>query len=143
MLFWRALVGVGAVLGLAACSARPPPRLAVELVARATAKAGVVSLAVSDPVRAERVRVIYLEVVNLSRALDRARMTARAQCRAAAGTAGPSPAASDPIGSGALECLLAPPLAEERAVLDRYFQLMLEARTLLTQREFERLARVR
>ena len=137
----RALVVLGVMLGAAACSSRPPPRLAVELSARATAKEGVVRLVVSDRTRAERLRAIYLEVVSLSRELDHARVTARAQCangleRRAA------PAASDPVASGALGCSIAPPLTD-RATLDRYTRLMLEARTLLTQREFERLARMR
>ena len=137
----RALVCLTGVLGAAACSSRPPPRLAVELNARATAKAGVVTLVVSDRVRAERLRAIYLEVVGLSRELDHARVTARAQCanelsqRAA-------PAPSDPIASGVLGCSIAPPLTD-RAALDRYARLMLEARSLLTQREFEKLARMR
>jgi hypothetical protein len=137
----RALAVLGVMMGTAACSSRPPPRLAVELSARATAKAGVVSLVVSDRTRAERLREIYLEVVSLSRELDHARITARAQCandleRRAA------PTSSDPIVSGALGCSIAPPLTD-RDALDRYTRLMLEARTLLTQREFEKLARMR
>ncbi|MEI9951978.1 MAG: hypothetical protein WDO74_24085 [Pseudomonadota bacterium] len=143
MFTWRALVGVGAVLGVAACSARPPPRLAVELTARATAKAGVVSLVVSDPVRAERLHAIYLEVVSLGRELDRARVTARAQCAVAPEARATAAVPSDPIGSGALGCLIAPPLGNNRATLDQYSRLMREARTLLTQREFEKLARMR
>ena len=143
MSFWRALVGVGAVLGVSACSARPPPRLSVDLSARATAKAGVVGLVVSDPVRARRLRAIYLEVVTLGRELDRARVDALAHCRAAPERRLSGVAASDPIGSGAFECLIAPPLTESHAALDRYTQLMLEARSLLTQREFEKLARMR
>jgi len=141
MFRFRALVGVGAALCVAACSARPPPRLAVELTARATAKAGVVSLVVADRARAERLRAIYLEVVGLGRELDRARVLARAQCASELErpTAGP---ATDPIASGVLGCSIAPPLTD-RSALDRYARLMLEARTLLTQREFERLARMR
>lgn len=137
----RTLVVFGAVLGLAACSSRPPPRLAVELSARATAKAGVVSLVVHDRARAERLRAIYLEVVNLSRELDRARVTARAQCSNALEQRAPG-TKSDPIASGVLGCSIAPPLTD-RDALDRYTRLMLEARSLLTQREFEKLARVR
>lgn len=143
MLLCRALVGVGVVLAVAACSARPPPRVAVELSARATAKAGVVHLVVSDRVRAERLHAIYLEVVALGRELDRARVTAQAQCRAAPEVRAPGAAPSDPVGSGAFECLIAPPLGENRALFSRYSQLMLEARTLLTQHEFEKLARMR
>lgn len=138
----RVLFGVAAVLGLAACSSRPPPRLAVELTARATAKAGVVSLVVADRRRAERLREIYLEVVNLSRELDRARVTARAQCSTDLERQSAARTASDPIASGVLGCSIAPPLTD-RAALERYTRLMLESRTLLTQREFEKLARVR
>src|SRR6478735_3386701 len=104
----RALVGLGAVLGLVACSSRPPPRLSVELTARATAKAGVVGLVVHDRARADRLRAIYLEVVSLSREIDHARLTARAQCsndlERRAGTA-----ASDPVASGVLCFLNDPP----------------------------------
>ncbi|MEI9937199.1 MAG: hypothetical protein WDO69_08225 [Pseudomonadota bacterium] len=141
MLLSRALVGVGAVLTVVACGG-PPPRLSVELTARATAKAGVVDLVVSDPARAERLRAIYSEVTTLSRELDRERIDARAQCRAASAQRLPAPAQSDPVGSGALECLIAPPLGS-RTALDRYTALMLEARTLLTQDEFQKLARMR
>jgi len=138
----RALVGVGAVFCVSACSARPPPRLAVELTARATAKAGVVSLVVTDRARAERLRAIYLEVVGLGRELDRARVTARAQCASQLERRASGPATPDPIASGALGCSIAPPLTD-RAALERYTRLMLEARTLLTQREFDKLARMR
>ena len=142
MLLSRALIGVGALFGIAACSARPPPRLSVELTARASAKAGVVSLVVSDRARADRLRAIYLEVITLSRELDRARVTARAQCAMAQAPGTGAANALDPIASGALGCSIAPPLGD-RAALDRYTRLMLEARTLLTQREFEKLARMR
>ena len=138
----RTLVAFGVLLGANACSSRPPPRLAVELTARATAKAGVVSLVVADRARAERLRAIYLEVVSLSRELDRARVTARAQCESSLEHPTAMPAPSDPIASGALGCSIAPPLTD-RAALDRYARLMLEARTLLTQREFNKLARMR
>lgn len=138
----RTLVPLWVVLGATACSSRPPPRLAVELTARATAKAGVVTLVVSDRARAERLRAIYLEVVSLSRELDHARVTARAQCASALERPAAASAPSDPIASGALGCSIAPPLTD-RAALDRYARLMLEARTLLTPREFEKLARVR
>jgi hypothetical protein len=138
----RMLVGLGVSLGAAACSSRPPPRLAVELTARATAKAGVVSLVVSDRARAERLRAIYLEVVSLSHELDRARVTARAQCANALERATEASSPADPIASGALGCSIAPPL-NDRAALDRYARLMLEARALLTQHEFDKLARMR
>ena len=107
------------------------------------AKAGVVGLVVSDSVRAERLRAIYLEVVTLARELDRARVDALTHCRAAPERRLSGAGGSDPIGSGAFECLIAPPLVESHAALDRYTQLMLQARTLLTQREFEKLARMR
>ena len=142
MSFWRALIGVGGGLILAACS-HPPPRLFVELTARATAKAGVVRLVVSDPIRAERVHAIYLEVVTLSQELDRARLAARAQCRAEPERRAKASVTNDPVVSGAIECLLAPPSGESRALVDRYARLMLEARALLTQREFDKLARMR
>lgn len=141
MLSPRALVYL-VVLGLCACSSRPPPRLAVELSARATAKEGVVSLVVHDRARAERLRAIYREVVSLSRELDHARIAARAQCASEPERRAATPVASDPIASGALGCSIAPPLTD-RVALDRYTRLMLEARSLLTQREFDKLARMR
>ncbi|HYQ03827.1 MAG TPA: hypothetical protein VER96_34370 [Polyangiaceae bacterium] len=116
--------------------------MSVELTARATAKAGVVGLVVHDRARADRLRAIYLEVVSLSREIDHARLTARAQCSNDLERRAASAAASDPIASGVLGCSIAPPLTD-RAALDRYTRLMLEARSLLTQREFEKLARVR
>jgi hypothetical protein len=138
MSLWQALVGIGAGIGLLACS-HPPPRLAVELTARANAKASIVPLVVSDPVRAQRLRAIYKEVTRLGYEFDHARSHARAECRAAAERLGP-----DPIASGALECLIAPPLGEkDRAALAAYTRLMAEARSLLTQREFDKLARMR
>jgi hypothetical protein len=136
----RALVGAVALV-VAACSSRPP-RLAVELSARATAKAGVVSIVVSDPVRAARLRAIYLEVTSLARELDRARVTARAECRTLPEPRAAATVSSNPIDSGRLACSIAPPLGD-RSALDRYTRLMLEARTLLTQREFQKLARMR
>ncbi len=102
-----------------------------------------VRLVVSDPVRAERLHAIYLEVVSRGRELDRARVTARAQCAVAPEARATAAVPSDPIGSGALGCLIAPPLGNNRATLDQYSRLMREARTLLTQREFEKLARMR
>lgn len=142
MLLLRSLVGLGAVLSASACSSRPPPRLAVELTARATAKEGVVSLVVSDRARAARLRAIYLEVVALSRELDRARVSARAQCANELEPRAAAPSPTDPIASGALGCSIAPPVTD-RATVARYAQLMLEARRLLTKREFEKLARMR
>lgn len=138
----RALIGACAVLGVTACSSGPPPRLAVELSARATAKAGVVSLVVKDRARADRLRAIYLEVVSLGRELDRARLTARLQCSKLPEAHAPARIPSDPVASGALGCSIAPPLGD-RTALARYTDLMLEARTLLSQREFEKLARMR
>ncbi|HEY3255030.1 MAG TPA: hypothetical protein VGJ91_13815 [Polyangiaceae bacterium] len=114
----------------------------MELTARASAKAGVVRLVVSDSARAERLRAIYLEVIRISRELDRARVTARTRCWTDPERRASAPAQSDPIGSGALGCSIAPPVGD-RAALDRYTRLMLEARTLLTQREFDKLARIR
>lgn len=132
------------MLGLSACS-RPPPRLSVELTAKANAKAGVVPLVVGDGKRVQRLREIYREVVLLGRELDRVRAAARVQCRAATAERRTSaPTVSDPVTSGALECLVAPPLgASDRSAFDAYIRLMIEARSLLTQREFDKLARMR
>ena len=136
-------VGIATALAAAACSHRPPPRLSVELTARATAKLDVVELVVSDRVRAARLRAIYLDVAKLGRELDLARAKASFEHCAFRAPPTPAGAGTDPIGSGALECALAPPLAGSQASLDRYVALMLEARALLTQDEFEKLERMR
>jgi hypothetical protein len=54
------------------------------------------------------------------------------------GTAEASPPSADE-----LERILAPPVEVGRALFDRYTALMLEARSLLSQGEFEKLNRVR
>jgi len=136
----RLTLAIGAALSAAGCS-RPPPRPVVAITARATAKVELIDLVVSEPERAARLRGIYLEVVELRREVARARGGA-ARAPRLAGQGG-APVAGEHVGPEALERLLTPPFGEDRAALDRYARLMLEARRLLTEREFEQLNRLR
>ena len=113
------------------------------MTARTSAKLQLLDLVVTDRVRAEQVRRVYRQLVALGREYDLMRASSISKARAAwekRTTAGES---ADPAGSEALELLLAPPLEQGKAAYERYTALMLEARSLLTQREFERLDRVR
>jgi len=118
----------------------PPRHPVAQMSARATAKIGVVELVVSDPVRAERLRQVYLRIAELGQEFDLARSRAILQARSIAEQRS---ANAEPVGSDALELLLAPPLAQGKAMFDRYAALMRQARSLLTQDEFETLNRVR
>ena len=121
----------------------PPRHPVAEMIARSSAKLEVIPLVVSDAKRAERVREVFAELAAIGRGFDtaRARSVTRARDewarRGAAG--GQAPAAS----AEELELLLAPPAADGRAAYARYTALMLEARSLLSEDEFETLNRVR
>jgi hypothetical protein len=111
--------------------------------ARATAKIGVIDLVVSDPSRAERLRQVYLRIAALGREFDVARARSLLRARAIAEQRSTPAGQAEPADPDALERLLAPPLAQGRAMFDRYVALTLEARSLLTADEFEQLNRVR
>ncbi len=113
------------------------------MTARSTAKLELIDLVVSDPERAERVRAIYVELAVLGRDFDvaRARSILRSRDEWQRRTTAEGQAA--PASAEALELLLAPPVAEGKAAYERYTTLMLEARSLLSQDEFEALDRVR
>lgn len=138
------LLGIACV-ALAACGGpQGPPRHPVgAMTARSTAKLGLVDLVVGDRARAERVRAVYEELAALGRDFDLARarsiLRSRDEWQRRAAAAGPSSEAS----AEALELLLAPPVAEGQAAYERYTTLMLEARSLLSEDEFEALNRVR
>ena len=126
------------------CSRPGLPRHPVgELSARAEAKLELVDLVVSDPERAERVRSLYRRAFEIGHgfALERARALAEARRLATAREA--LPAARAGGNPGALEHVLAPPIGVGRRAYHEYTALMLEARTLLTRDEFERLDGVR
>lgn len=118
----------------------PPRHPVAEMSARATAKIGLIDLVVEDAARAQRLRQLYLNVVALGQEFDVERARALLRARALAGE---HAGQTEPSGPDALEQLLAPPLAQSRAAFERYAELMLEARSLLTEAEFERLNRVR
>jgi hypothetical protein len=118
----------------------PPRHPVAEMSARYTARTGVIDLIVADPARADRLREVYLRVAALGHEFDLARARSMLEARSIAEQRSRQGEPADP---GALEDLLAPPLAQGRAMFDRYAALMLEARALLTEDEFERLNRVR
>ena len=131
-----ALVGCGGQKG--------PPRHPVgEMTARATAKLDVIDLVVSDPVRAERVRQVYLQMAALGREFDLARARSILEARSSLEKRSTEAAQAEPGSTAELELMLAPPLDRGKALFGRYAALMLEARTLLTEDEFEKLNRAR
>lgn len=137
-----ALAWFGGIPLLFGCAGQngPPRHPVAEMSARATAKIGVIDLVVQDPARAERLRQLYLRVAALAQEFDVARARALLRARSIAEARATQ---AEPSGHDALEHLLAPPLAQSRAVFERYSALMVEARSLLTENEFERLNRVR
>ena len=139
------LLGIGAWLLLAGCGGQKgPPRHPVgEMTARSTAKLELVDLVVSDPLRAERLRAVYLELAALGRDFDLARARSVVRCRDEWQRRTTAEGQATPVSAEALELFLAPPLAESKAAYERYTALMLEARSLLDEAEFEKLDRVR
>jgi hypothetical protein len=113
-----------------------------EMTARSASKLDLVGLVVSDPVRAARVRQVYVQLAELGREYD----LMRAQSLAKAGAdwqrrtqQAPDEAAKPET----LELVLAPPLEDSKAIYTRYAALMVEVRSLLTRAEFEKLDKVR
>jgi len=112
-----------------------------ELTASATAKAEVVELVVPDWQRAQRARQLYLAIAALGYELDQQR--ARSAERGRALTAGPTASATArALTAAQLESLLVPPLEESQPTFERYVQLMLEMRSVLTEDELKRLNKV-
>ena len=118
----------------------PPRHPVAEISARATAKIGLIDLVVADAVRAQRLRQVYQRIAALGLEFDLARARSVLQARSIAEQRSGQAAPGD---ADALEHLLAPPLAQARAMFDRYSALQLEARSLLTEDEFDALNRVR
>jgi hypothetical protein len=140
------VLGLGASLALSACGgqAGPPKHPIAEMSARAIAKVDVIELVVSDPARAARLRQIYLGVWELGREFDLARARTLVQARASlAARAHQAPASAAGDTASAFEPALLPSLDVSTATLQRYTQLMLEARSLLTESEFHKLDAVR
>jgi hypothetical protein len=107
--------------------------------ARAEAKRDLVELVVSDPVRAARLREIYTEAWQLGRDFDLARARSLSEAQAiAAGRTSPD-TQREGLPDGVLEGLLVPDLEIGREIFARYAALMLEARTLLSEKEFRKL----
>lgn len=139
------VLGMLAALAVAGCGgAKGPPRHPVaEMTARSSAKLELIELVVDDPERAQRVRQIYLQLVDLGRQFDLLRAQSLSKARADWQKRVSSDAQAAPGNAETLELVLAPPLQDGKAVFERYAALMLEARSLLTQHEFEKLNKVR
>ena len=114
-----------------------------EMTARSAAKLDLVRLVVSDAARAERLRAVYVELMALGRDFDLARARSIWRARDEWARRGAAAGQAAPASAEVLELLLAPPLAEGKAAHERYTALMLEARSLLLEHEFEKLNRVR
>ncbi len=139
-----ALVAATASFALLGCGgSKGPPRHPVqEMTARASAKINLIDLVVTDPQRAERLRRVYVELAAIGREFNmmRARSLAKARAdwqRRVQQT--PDEAAKPET----LELVLAPPVEDSKVIYERYVALMLEARSLLTREEFEKLDEVR
>jgi hypothetical protein len=111
--------------------------------ARAAAKIDVVDLVVSDAARAVRLRQIYRELWQIGHAYDVSRAAFMTQAGSVVAARATITAQREPPPAGALERALVPPVAVGRADFARYTALMLEARTLLTEDEFDELDAVR
>jgi len=143
--FGHALVITTIAAALVGCGGQKgPPRHPVgEMTARATAKLGLIELVVSDPVRAEGVREVYVQMAALGHAFDLARARSILEARSSLEKRSTEGAQTAPASPAELELMLAPPLERGKALFARYAALMLEARTLLTEDEFEKLNGVR
>ena len=130
---------------LCACGGQsgPPRHPVAEMSARATAKLGVIDLVVADPLRAERVREVYLRIATVAREFDQARARSLLQARSIAEQRATPEAQAEAADPATLELLLAPPLAQGHTMYERYAALMQQARSLLTADEFDALNRVR
>lgn len=133
-----------AVCALAGCAhGGPPPHPVAEMRARATAKLDLIELVVSDPVRAERARRLFQQLAELARQFDVARARSMLEARAAWQRRPIDGHVDRRAGDSELEKMLVPPIEEGRALFDRYTSLMLEAREVLSEGEFENLGGVR
>ncbi|HEY6077489.1 MAG TPA: hypothetical protein VIW29_01720 [Polyangiaceae bacterium] len=140
----RAVVLLAALVLTGCGGSKGPPRHPVqEMTARASAKLELIELVVNDAERAQRVRKVYLQLVDLGHEFDLLRARALTKARADWQKRTSADAQTAPASGETLELVLAPPLQESKAVFERYTALMLEARSLLTQQEFEKLNKVR
>lgn len=137
-------VWVTAAAGLACnVTSAPPSHPVAPLSFSGKAKADVVDLIVGDRTRADRLRQIYLRIADLEVELDRVRArVVEAGLAASEGQSG-APEPGERVDAGELERFLLPPLDESRTIFDRYVALVIEARGLLTEHEFQRLGAVR
>lgn len=139
------LVALCCVPALFGCGGHngPPFHPVAQMSARASARLNVIDLVVSDPARADRLHQVYLEITALALEYDLARARSILQARSIAKQRSTLAAQAVAPDADVLEHLLAPPFDQGKAVFDRYVALTLEARSLLTEDEFETLNRVR
>ncbi len=139
-----ALVSVAACAALACNVKSAPPRNPVaDFTFSGKAKADVVDLIVADRARADRLRQIYLRIAALEYEFDLARARAVEKRLSAPRSESTTAAPGHGVSAGELERFLLPPLDGSRRTFERYVSLVLEARSLLTEHEFERLEIVR
>jgi hypothetical protein len=144
----RLLLGSTFVLApawLAACGAKdaPPRHPVLEMRARLEARLDLVELVVKDPTRAARVREIYVEAWQLGYDFDLARARSLREAQTVAGERTTPEAQAQPLPEGVLERTMVPDIELGRASFARYTALVLEARTLLSEEEFRKLAAAR
>jgi len=138
------LLGLGVWIVAACGGEQGPARHPVaQMSARSSAKLDVIPLVVGDPERAERLREVFAELAALGRDVDSARARSVTRARDEWARRSTTEGQAPPASAEELELLLAPPVADARATYARYTALMLEARRLLSEDEFEKLNRVR
>jgi len=140
---WLLAAGAGVVLAGCGGEKGPPRHPVGEMTARASAKLELINLVVGDPTRAQRLRAVYQELAALGRDFDLARARSMVRSRDEWERRTTAEGQATPVSAEALELFLAPPIAEGKAAYERYTTLMLEARSLLREDEFEALNRVR
>jgi hypothetical protein len=140
-LSFRAVACALALSSFAACSSKatPPHHPVGEMRARLEAKLDLVELVVHDPARAARLREIYVEAWQLGYDFDLARARSLQQAQAVASERTTPEAQEQALPEGTLERTLVPDIELGRASFARYTALMLEARTLLSDKEFKKL----
>ena len=139
----QSAVALAVLTALGGCRSKSPPARhpVAELTASATAKAEVVELIVPDWRRAERARQLYLAIAALGYEFDEQRARSAAQGRSLTSAAAAA-AKEQRLTATQLESLLVPPLEESQATFERYVQLMLEMRSVLTDDELKQLDKV-
>lgn len=126
-------VGVAAVLASACGGPKLPPSLpSTGVLDRAASRVELVSLVISDPARAARVRALYIEIERLMLATKRVEAAEFLRL-------GSGPPPSEPETHAAMQRFA----EAELAALRRYITLQMQLRRELTPEEFVRLDAVK